>query len=43
MEEKTKQERSYPPFYEKFVPIAVGVITFLTIILIAYAISQLIV
>lgn len=39
MAEKIKQKRSYPPFYEKLVPIAVGLISLLTIILVAYAIT----
>ena len=37
-----KQKRAYPPFYEKIVPIAVGIITLLTIFLVAFAISLII-
>jgi hypothetical protein len=42
MAEKSKQKRSYPPFYEKLVPIAVGIISLMTIIMIAFAISLII-
>jgi hypothetical protein len=31
--------RSYPPFWEKFVPIAIGIIVIVIVILIAIALS----
>ena len=37
-----KQKRSYPPFYEKMVPIIVVFFSILTIILIAVTISLII-
>jgi len=42
MAEKSKQKRSYPPIYEKLVPIAVGIISLMTIIMVAFAISLII-
>jgi len=39
MANKTERKKEYPAFYEKMVPIAVGIISLLTIILIAFTIS----
>ena len=36
-EPKPKQERQFPPFFEKFIPIALGVLVVLIVLMLLFA------